>query len=68
MVFITTGLTKNAQGNEGVTAHYAFSYDKTLQKTAANPTGPEPARTNAVIAGCENDFNLMSVCCFSRAS
>ena len=60
MAFITTGLTKNAQGNEGVTAHYAFSYDSTLQKSAANPTGPEPARTNLAIAGCENDYNLMT--------
>jgi hypothetical protein len=60
MAFITAGLTQNAQGKEGVTAHYAFSYDVTLQKTAANPGGLEPARTNQVIAACEADFNLMS--------
>jgi hypothetical protein len=53
--FITTGLT-----NGGVTAHYAFSYDSALQKTAANPSGPEPARTNALIAVCESDYNLMA--------
>jgi hypothetical protein len=45
MVFIATGLT-----NGGITTHYAFSYDDSLQQTAANPTGPEPARTNALIA------------------
>lgn len=51
MAFITTGLT-----NGGVTTHYTFSYDDAL----AAPVGPEPARTNAVIAACENDYNLMS--------
>jgi hypothetical protein len=51
MAFITTGLT-----NGGVTTHYKFSYDDSL----AGPSGPEPARTNAVIAACENDYNLMS--------
>jgi hypothetical protein len=50
MAYITTGLT-----NGGVTAHYKFSYDQTL----AAPAGPEPARTNAVIAACEADYNLM---------
>lgn len=50
MAFITTGLT-----NGGVTSHYKFSYDESL----AAPGGPEPARTNAVIAACENDYNLM---------
>ena len=25
-----------------------------------NPTGPEPARTQAVMNACEADFNLMS--------
>ena len=30
MAFITTGLTKNAQGKEGVTAHYNFSYDSSF--------------------------------------
>jgi hypothetical protein len=55
MAQITTGLT-----NGGVTAHYQFSYDDSMRQTAANPTGPEPARTNAVIAACEGDFNLVS--------
>ncbi len=55
MAFITTGLT-----NGGVTTHYRFQYDDSLQRTAANPGGIEPARTNQVIAACEGDFNLMS--------
>jgi hypothetical protein len=46
--------------NGGVTTHYRFQYDDSLQQTAANPGGPEPARTNQVIAACEGDFNLMS--------
>ncbi len=50
MAYITTGLT-----NGGVTTHYKFSYDQAL----AAPAGPEPARTNAVIAACEADYNLM---------
>src|SRR5271165_1019948 len=54
MAHITTGLVGNP------TTHYSFSYDSSLQKTASNPTGPEPARTNALIAACEGDFNLMS--------
>lgn len=56
MAFFATGLTKNALGKEGVTAHYTFSYDSSF----AGPGGPEPARTNAVIAACENDYTLMS--------
>ena len=51
MAFVTTGLT-----NGGVTTHYRFSYDQALGGTG----GTEPARTNAVIAACENDYNLMS--------
>jgi hypothetical protein len=50
MAYITTGLT-----NGGVTTHYRFSYDQALK----SPAGPEPARTNAVIAACESDYNLM---------
>ena len=50
MAFVTTGLT-----NGGVTAHYRFSYDDAL----AGPGGVEPARTNAVVAACESDYNLM---------
>ena len=51
MSYITTGLT-----NGGVTTHYKFSYDQSL----GGPGGVEPARTNAVIAACESDYNLMS--------
>jgi hypothetical protein len=51
MPYVRTGLT-----NDGVTPHYNFSYDDAL----AGPGGPEPARTNAVIAACEGDYNLMS--------
>ena len=47
---VTTGLTGG-----GVTAHYAFAYDESL----GGPGGIEPARTNAVIAACETDFNWM---------
>jgi hypothetical protein len=50
MAYITTGLT-----NGGVTAHYKFAYDSAL----ASAGGPEPARTNAAIASCEADYNLM---------
>src|SRR5579863_7013127 len=55
MAYITTGLT-----NGGVTTHYSFSYDDSLQQSATNPNGPEPARTNAIIAACEADYNLLS--------
>jgi hypothetical protein len=55
MTLISTGLT-----NGGVTTHYHFQYDDSLSASPTNPTGPEPARTNAVIAACENDYNLMS--------
>ena len=55
MAQITTGLT-----NGGQTTHYSFTYEDTLQKTAANPSGPEPARTNAVIAAAEADFTQMT--------
>ena len=54
MALITTGLTSG-----GVTAHYQFQYDDSLA-APLNPGGPEPARTNAVIAASENDFNLMA--------
>jgi Listeria-Bacteroides repeat domain (List_Bact_rpt) len=53
--FITDGLTGN-----GRTIHFNFSYHERLTTTAANPVGPEPARTNAVIAACEDDYNRMS--------
>ena len=51
MALTTAGLT-----NGGLTTHYQFQYDDSL----SGPGLPEPARTNAVIADCENDFNLMS--------
>lgn len=54
MALTTSGLT-----NGGVTAHYRFQYDDSLS-APINPGGPEPARTNAVIAACEGDFNQMS--------
>jgi hypothetical protein len=50
MAYTTAGLT-----NGGVTTHYRFSYDTAL----GGPGGVEPARTNAVIAACEADYNLM---------
>jgi hypothetical protein len=54
MALTSTGLT-----NGGRTAHYQFQFDDSLS-APINPGGPEPARTNAVIAACENDFNQMS--------
>ncbi len=50
MAQVTTGLT-----NGGVTTHYNFSYDDSF----GGPGGVEPARTNAVIAACENDYNTL---------
>ncbi len=50
--------TTNGLTNNGVTAHYSFKYDDSLD-SSVNPGQPEPARTNAVIAACENDFNLI---------
>jgi hypothetical protein len=47
--YTTTGLTGG-----GTTTHYQFQYDSAL-----TTGGLEPARTNAVIAKCEADFNLM---------
>lgn len=55
MAFTTSGLTGG-----GVTSHYTFQYDDSLQQTAANPTGLEPARTNAVLVAAEADFNQLS--------
>ena len=37
-----------------------FSTDNSLAVTLTNPSGPEPARTNAVIDASEGDFNVMS--------
>jgi hypothetical protein len=54
MTYITHGLT-----NGGVTTHYKFQYDSTLEKTAANPSGIEPKRTNGLIASAEKDYQLM---------
>ena len=42
--------------NGGVTTHFTFSYDRAL----ANPGGPEPARTSAVMATVEGDYTLMA--------
>ena len=56
MALITTGLTKNAAGVEGKTAHFQFSYDDSF----GGPGGIEPARTNAAIAACENDYNWLA--------
>jgi hypothetical protein len=56
MALITTGLTQNGAGIEGKTAHFQFSYDDSF----SGPGGVEPARTNAVIAACENDYNWLS--------
>lgn len=58
MAFITTGLTDFGSG-PGVTAHFALSYDDALNSTA-HPGQPEPARTNALIAQIETDYDLMS--------
>jgi hypothetical protein len=51
MAFTSDRLT-----NGGKTSHYQFKYDDSLK----GPGGPEPARTNAVLAACEDDFNQMS--------
>jgi hypothetical protein len=58
MAFITEGLTNSGLGN-GITPHYSFAYDEQLN-SATHPGGPEPSRTNALIAQCENDYNLMA--------
>jgi hypothetical protein len=50
--------TTNGLTNNGVTTHYSFQYDDSLDSTL-HVGQPEPARTNTVIAACENDFNLM---------
>jgi hypothetical protein len=55
MALTTAGLT-----NGGTTTHYRFQYDDALATSPSNPTGPEPARTNAVIAACEGDYAMMS--------
>jgi hypothetical protein len=55
MTLTTAGLTGGGQ-----TAHYRFQYDDSLALSVANPAGPEPARTNAVIAACEGDFAQMA--------
>jgi hypothetical protein len=52
-------LTTKNLSNNGATAHYKFQYDDSLA-APINPGGPESARTNAVTAACEADFNPMS--------
>lgn len=47
--YTTAGLTGG-----GTTTHYQFRYDSAL-----TTSGLEPARTNALIAKCEADFNIM---------
>lgn len=49
MAFITTGLTGG-----GKTTHYQIEYDDTLDATVGKTVG------NALVANCENDFNLMT--------
>ena len=44
----------------GLTTHYQFSYDTTLAQGPGNPSGPEPARTNALITAAEQDYDLMN--------
>ena len=58
--FSTTGLTPGVGGERGVTAHYRFSYNSALRKKKVNSVWLEPSRTNAVMAQCESDFNLMA--------
>jgi hypothetical protein len=53
--FVSTGLT-----NGGITPHFSFAYDSSLELTAANPTGIEPARTNQLIGLCEGDLKITS--------
>ncbi len=49
MTLVTTGLT-----NGGLTTHYQIQYDDSLSAADGMDRG------NALIATCENDFNLMS--------
>ena len=58
MGFIDTGLTDSGSGR-GKTTHYAFAYDDALE-SSVHPGQPEPARTNALIASAETDFDLMN--------
>jgi len=51
MTFTTAGLA-----NGEVTAHHRFQYDNSLQQLPTNPNGPEPDRTNLVVAVCDSDF------------
>ena len=53
-------LTNEDLPNGGKTARYTFQYEKSLKKTTGNPAGPEPARTNALIAACEADLDLLT--------
>lgn len=46
--------------NGGVTTHYQFGYDSVLQKSATNPTGLEPDRTNQLVDACEADYQVIS--------
>jgi hypothetical protein len=54
--FVTTGLANNKRTKEeGVTDHYTFAYDSTLQSS-----GLEPGRTNTVIQNVETDYAIMA--------
>jgi hypothetical protein len=53
--FISDGLQ-----NGGLATHYTFGYDSVLKKSATNPTGLEPARTNGLVTACEADYQVMS--------
>jgi hypothetical protein len=56
MALTSAGLLNGGLSGNG---HYRFQYDDSLSPPI-NPTGPEPARTQAVMNACEADFNLMS--------
>lgn len=59
--FANRGLSDLYGKGPGVTPHYRFLYDVTFVTEAQPPSSaPEPARTNEVIAACENDYQLMS--------
>ena len=52
--YTTAGLIDSGHG-PGITQHYAFAYEEYLQSG-----GLEPTRTNAVVASCESDYQIMS--------
>jgi hypothetical protein len=58
MAFTTAGLA-----NGGVTTHYRFQYDDSLQQWPTNPNEPEPVRTNLFIVACDRFMSLFKVTC-----